>query len=275
MVASNYRHRASGRRLTGGTDGEDAAWFTRWHDAYDIPGRFTLVCVPHAGAGASVYARWAALLPPWIDLLGVTLPGREKQSKQSPLTCMDEVTGRLGPALARHVTEPFVIFGHSLGALIAYELAHWLERRSGPRPEVVIVSGRAAPHRPRQHLSLQELDDGEFLTALHDRYGGVPKVLRESPSLWELFLPSMRGDMSILEGYQFKERLLGGPDLFVLGAEDDPTTNLADLYAWSEVSRGHVRVTVLPDGGHFYPQSRADQVTALLVDELVARSTPW
>lgn len=104
----------------------DDAWFTNWRNAADQVGQITLVCLPHAGAGASVYARWAALLPPWIDLVGITLPGRESRISEPPLTSMDEVISRLGPAVSARVQEPFALFGHSLGALIGYELACWL-----------------------------------------------------------------------------------------------------------------------------------------------------
>ena len=124
----------------------DDAWFTNWRNAADQVGQITLVCLPHAGAGASVYARWAALLPPWIDLVGITLPGRESRISEPPLTSMDEVISRLGPAVSARVQEPFALFGHSLGALIGYELACWLGTRcSAARPELLVVSGRAAP----------------------------------------------------------------------------------------------------------------------------------
>lgn len=121
----------------------DDAWFTNWRNAADQVGQITLVCLPHAGAGASVYARWATLLPPWIDLVGITLPGRESRISESPLTSMDEVISRLGPAVSARVQEPFALFGHSLGALIGYELACWLGTRcSAARPELLVVSGQ-------------------------------------------------------------------------------------------------------------------------------------
>lgn len=87
----------------------DDAWFTNWRNAADQVGQITLVCLPHAGAGASVYARWATLLPPWIDLVGITLPGRESRISESPLTSMDEVISRLGPAVSARVQEPFAL----------------------------------------------------------------------------------------------------------------------------------------------------------------------
>lgn len=213
----------------------DDAWFTNWRNAVDQVGQITLVCLPHAGAGASVYARWAALLPPWIDLVGITLPGRESRISESPLTSMDEVISRLGPAVSARVQEPFALFGHSLGALIGYELACWLGTRCG----------------------------------------GIPEALLGNLELREVFLPALRGDMSILERYRFGRRLPAGTDLLVLGASDDPTTTASELHAWSELTRGSTTVTILPDGGHFYTQTRPRQVTEAIVDELVARTTPW
>ena len=81
--------------------------------------------------------------------------------------------------------------------------------------------------------------------------------------------------MSILERYRFGRRLPAGTDLLVLGASDDPTTTASELHAWSEWTRGSTTVTILPDGGHFYTQTRPRQVTEAIVDELVTRTTPW
>lgn len=254
----------------------DDAWFTNWRNTADQVGQITLVCLPHAGAGASVYARWATLLPPWIDLVGITLPGRESRISESPLTSMDEVISRLGPAVSARVQEPFALFGHSLGALIGYELACWLGTRcSAARPELLVVSGRAAPHRAGRRSGIHELDDDALLTALHERYGGIPEALLGNLELREVFLPALRGDMSILERYRFGRRLPAGTDLLVLGASDDPTTTASELHAWSELTRGSTTVTILPDGGHFYTQTRPRQVTEVIVDELVTRTTPW
>lgn len=262
------------REPSASQDRADDNWFTSWPNATDQAGRVTLLCLPNAGAGASVYARWSSLLPPWIDLVGTALPGRESRLREPPLTSMDEVISRLGPAVSAHVQEPFVLFGHSLGALISYELACWLGQH-GPQPELLVVSGRAAPHLARRHGDIHDLDDGAFLTALHERYGGIPEALLGSPELRKIFLPSLRGDMSILELYQFRHHLPPGAELLVLGALDDPTTTPSELQAWSEMTTGSTTVEVFPDGGHFYTQTRARQVTETLVDEIAARTIAW
>ena len=134
---------------------------------------------------------------------------------------------------------------------------------------------RAAPHRAGRRSGIHELDDDALLTALHERYGGIPEALLGNLELREVFLPALRGDMSILERYRFGRRLPAGTDLLVLGASDDPTTTASELHAWSELTRGSTTVTILPDGGHFYTQTRPRQVTEVIVDELVTRTTPW
>ncbi|RJF41177.1 thioesterase [Actinomyces sp. 2119] len=258
-------------------DQVDDVWFTGWHGVTDQAGAVTLVCLPHAGAGASVYARWAPLLPPWVRLVGVTLPGRESRISEPLLTSVDEVVEHLGPAVSARVQEPFVLFGHSLGALIGYELACWLGTHNGAvRPEILVVSGRTAPHHASRPTEIHALDDEAFLIAMHERYGGIPEALLDNPELRDIFLPSLRGDMSILARYYQSGHILpAGTELLVLGAQDDPTTTTDGLHAWSELTSGSTTIKVFPDGGHFYAQTRALQVTEAVVNAIVARTTPW
>lgn len=192
------------------------------------------------------------------------------------MTSVSDVVESLGAAMVSHVREPFALFGHSLGALLAYELTHWLMMRSAPQPDLLILSGRMAPHRARQSTPLSSLSDADFVAAMHDKYGGIPDVLRDSPELQRLFLPSMRADMEMLDNYSFKRptRLVSS-DLLVLGADDDPTTDAPGLRAWDELTLGRTTLTTLPTGQHFFPQTRAREVTGIVVDALAARLTAW
>ncbi|MBF0695879.1 thioesterase [Actinomyces bowdenii] len=239
-------------------------------------GKTTLVCLPHAGAGSAAYARWVPLLPPWIRLVAVTLPGRESRSLEPLMTSVEEVINALGPQLADSTEEPFALFGHSLGALLAYELTKWMEVHCAPQPELLILSGRMAPHHVHKGEDLHSLSDARFLTAMQEKYGGIPDLLRNSTELQRLFLPPIRADMEMLEAYRFSHptRLISS-DLLVLGACDDPTTRESGLRAWNDLTVGHATFRTLPSGRHFFAQTRAHEVTQIVAEALAARLTAW
>ena len=252
---------------------ESSPWFSQWRAGV---GQTTLVCLPHAGAGSSAYSRWVPLLPPWIHLVTATLPGRESRFHEPLITSVEEVIQALGPTLADRAREPFALFGHSLGALLAYELSHWLEDHSALGPDLLILSGRVAPHHGRSAAHLHSLSDAEFLAAMHERYGRIPDLLRDSPELQRIFLPAMRGDMEMLEHYRVRQpaRSLSS-DLLVLGASNDPTTSESGLQAWSDLTLGRTTLRTLPNGQHFFAQTQAREVTQIIVDALVTRLTAW
>src|SRR5262245_44114205 len=119
-------------------------WFARLEPRPSA--RLRLYCLPYAGSGAAVYRPWAALLPSTIDLRLVQLPGREARLREPAYTRMDALIEALAPAVASEIDRPYVLFGHSMGALVVFELARALRRLDLPSPTCLFVSGRRAPH---------------------------------------------------------------------------------------------------------------------------------
>lgn len=245
-----------------------------WLRTVDDPGRdagLTVVCVPHAGAGASSFARWPAAFGPGVRLARVQLPGREDVTAEPPLRRVEEAVAGLGPEVARLARRgPVALYGHSMGALVVYELARAMTAAGVP-PVHLAVSGRRAPHLPPRHPLLHRLPDDEFLagldvmlatpdrpaaprTAAHDRYA----------------LRVTRTDLELGEEYVHRPHPVLDVGLSAFGGHDDPIVDAEEIAAWEHVTTGPFHAHQLP-GGHFFHQSgRAAIADALLAD----RGTP-
>jgi medium-chain acyl-[acyl-carrier-protein] hydrolase len=217
-----------------------------------------LICVPHAGGGASSFHSLAALLPRDIEMLTVQLPGRESRLSEPPFRRMapliDALTDATVPLLG---DKPYALFGHSMGALIAYELGRAFERERLPLPRTTIVSGRRAPSVPNTESPLHLLPDDQFVDALIARYDAIPKVIRDEPELMALFMPVLKADFEVFETHRHVDAPPLEGALAIYGGRADPQTR--QMEGWTELYSGACR-TRLFDGGHFY---LADQRRAL------------
>ena len=230
-----------------------------------------LIAVPHAGGGATAFADWPGMLPDGVALHAVDLPGHGRRMREPVVTDFDALVAQLATELADVVTGPYVLFGHSLGALLAFELAREL-RGSAGEPAALLVAGRNAPSLPSAHRPIHHLPDEEFVTALRG-YGGMPDALGESPDLLELFRPVLRADITLAETYQRRPgRGLTCP-VGAFAGRRDPLVDDLGLVAWRRETTGPFTLTVL-DGGHFM-LGAADFRTRLRERlALLARSVP-
>ncbi len=170
--------------------------------------RARLFCLAHAGGGASFFRPWAAALPSHIELCAVQLPGREQRFAEPCFEALEPLLDALIPALTPLFDWPFALFGHSLGALVAFELARRLEAAGTP-PLGLAASAFRAPHLPAERR-LSELPDTEFVAEIAG-LGGMPGELLDHPELLETILPALRADFAIAERYRFAP----GPKLAV------------------------------------------------------------
>jgi surfactin synthase thioesterase subunit len=210
----------------------------------------TLYCVPHAGAGASIYRAWAVKLAPDIAVVGVQPPGRENRFGAQPLETVAALGREAAAAIATHAHQPFAVFGHSLGGLIAFEASRALEARQ-LMPSRVIVSGCRAPQLPRD--GGDPLDDEALIQRLHEM-GGTPAAVLASREILAIYLPLLRADFSLAMNYS----LTPGPKLraplAALGGLADENVPRADLLAWRLQAGSAFEAHVFP-GGHFYHQT--------------------
>jgi medium-chain acyl-[acyl-carrier-protein] hydrolase len=226
-----------------------------------------LFCLPHAGGGTAAYVALARLLPGTIDVRLVRLPGRETRLQERPhrrvAPCVADAVAAIEPLLDR----PFALFGHSLGAVLAFELARRLEEERCPQPVHLFVSGRRAPHLPDPEPPLSQLPDEGFVAELRRRYDGIPQTVADTPELLELFLPILRADCEVLDTYAYVERgPLPVPISAFAGAADRRVAT-AELEGWGRHTSRVFRARVMP-GAHFYFQGTEEALAAELERDL-------
>jgi surfactin synthase thioesterase subunit len=231
------------------------------------PARVQLVCFPHAGAGPSVFRDWPHLLDQ-VTVMSACLPGRELRFGEAPLRRLAPSVDLLAGALRPMVDRELVLFGHSLGALLAYETAQWLMDAGGPVPSLLILSACPAPHRlPRERTF--DLPHDEFLARI-EGIGGLPQQLREAPELLERVVEVLRADLELMETYRHRPRApLSCPIVGFYGT-GDPRTSREDMVEWDRYSSAGYSLRAVP-GGHFFindgdlmPRRVASELASLL-----------
>jgi surfactin synthase thioesterase subunit len=230
--------------------------------------RIRLFCLPYAGGGASVFREWPAGLPRAVDVCPVRLPGREDRIGEPSHTSMSRLVDEVAAAMRPLLDRPFALFGHSMGALIAFELARELRRR-GSEPEWLFVSGCCAPHR-QTSTGLTGLPDERFVEALNRKYGGIPDAILNAPELLEFLLPVVRADLSLVDSYDHRAEPPLECPISGFGGVVDPTVGHDDLVAWREHTVGRFECEMLP-GGHFFVKDSS----AALRRRIEERLRPW
>jgi medium-chain acyl-[acyl-carrier-protein] hydrolase len=228
--------------------------------------RAQLICLPFGGGSSSAFRAWAALFPAHVQLSAVDLPGRAARFAEPALTAIDQVIAGLGSL--PDFSLPTVLFGHSLGALLAYEWLSHLYESGRQLPVHLVVSGRGPPQTPRTRAPIHHLPDAEFLTEVR-RYQGMPDAVLQHQELVELMLPILRADFTITERYQHRPRGALPVSMLILGGEHDPMVDVTQLHAWRSLSAHASQVETFP-GGHFY----LDQHCAAIVGRLLSLLPP-
>ncbi|XP_022087110.1 S-acyl fatty acid synthase thioesterase, medium chain-like [Acanthaster planci] len=216
---------------------------------------------PWGGGGTGLYNSWAKFFPESIEVNVVCLPGREFRFKETPYTNLDVLIADLCKDFLPSLQEkPFAFFGHSLGAIISFELACYLKTHHNIEPACLFLSGATGPYsKVRQEMvsdkPVDQLTEEEFLQKL-EKLGGTPKDVLAQPNLLKLFIPCIKADLMMLQHYG-KEApavpIISCPVNFFEGAED--TSRDHDIESWKTVSSGPFNIQYLP-GGHFYLQQR-------------------
>lgn len=219
-----------------------------------------LFCLPHAGAGASAYARWPAAFGGSMDVHAIQLPGRENRIMEEALVDPDAVAA----TILGSTTGPFALYGHSMGARLAFEVVRSLRRAGARLPEVLYVSGCRSPDITGggvlDGLSLAE--DEEFIARLCDG-GGLPAEVLAEEELLELLLPTLRADFTWLDGYTFQDAEPLPIPIVCFAGDQDMTAPLHEMDGWAAQTSAGFTLHVLP-GGHFFPRDNLAEMVKLI-----------
>ena len=220
--------------------------------------RFRLFCFPYAGGGINAFRSWTKHLTDDIELCSIQLPGRDVRFSEAPFTEMSELVDQLARGLAPRFDRPYAFFGHSMGAIVAFELVRHVRREGLGLPVHLFVSARRAPTIPDPEPHCHELPDGEFVTQLVRRFDGIPRIVLENDELMNLVLPTLRADFKLLETYRYVPGEQLSQPLTVFGGTQDRFTTRDDLLAWNEMTRGAFQLHMVPGGHFFLQESQAD-----------------
>ncbi|MEM6452140.1 MAG: alpha/beta fold hydrolase [Cyanobacteria bacterium P01_D01_bin.105] len=211
--------------------------------------RLRLFCFSYAGGSAWMFRAWANQLPETVEVFAIELPGRGKRLVEPALSDLGEIVRMLGPQLLPHLNLPFAFFGHSMGALVAFELAQRLRRSMQLTPVHFWASAARAPHLPVPLPLMHTLDDATLMNKLK-QYEGTPTSVISNVELMELLLPTLRADFAVLETYRYRP---SAPFLFPitgLWGETDRIVSKLDVAAWQSYTPKFTLQAIA--GNHFF-----------------------
>ncbi|HEX8500630.1 MAG TPA: alpha/beta fold hydrolase [Pyrinomonadaceae bacterium] len=228
--------------------------------------RARLFCFPYAGGAAAVFRAWPAGLAPDVEVFPALLPGRGVRMSEPPLTRISSIVEHLAAEIRPHLDRPFALFGHSMGALVAFELARRLRAEAGVEPAHLFVSGCRAPHIPDPDPPVHDRADSEFIEHLRE-LNGTPAEALNHPQLMELMLPLLRADFEAVETYRYEAGAPLGCRVSVYGGLADTAVRREHLEAWREQTGGEFVLRMF-DGDHFFIHQAAPQLLRTLDREL-------
>jgi surfactin synthase thioesterase subunit len=240
-----------------------------WYQAFEPrpAARVRLYCLPCAGGGASSYRPWTPFVPEWAELRAIRLPGRQARHREPSFDDCDTAARAIAGWLSEEDT-PYALFGHSMGAMLAYRATRFL-LADGARPPVFVASAcwpvRGVPPTTMPATT----DDDETFCAKVAGMGGSASELLADPDVRELVLPVLRADFALCHTYRYHEEPPLPMPVSVYGGTDDPVTVAENLQTWQAHADRLIGPRLFP-GGHFFLQERPDEFAGVVFDDLAA-----
>lgn len=226
-----------------------------------------LFCFPYGGGNSAFYQRWQNQLLSAVQICPVQLPGRGIRYLEPSYTKFELLIKDLVLGLQPFLQPPFAFFGHSMGALVCYEIARMLTAKKNPQPVHLFASAYHAPHLPDPSPKLHELPDDQFIDELI-QMNGLPTELITNRKYLEVFLPALQADFTMCETYEHhKSETLTCP-ITVLGGSNDPETTDTKLEVWQELTTGPFALHLL-EGDHFFIHSKTTKILEIIKDKVL------
>ncbi len=216
-----------------------------------------------------MFASWTVAAGSRLEICPIHLPGRESRMAEPAFTSTDTLVPALVDRLTPHLDRPYSLFGHSMGALIAYETTRELRRRGLPSPIRFFASGFRAPHLPERFPNRRALDDRAFIAHLR-ALAGTPDEVVDDEEMMALLLPTLRADVTLCETYVHRSDDPLDVPLTVFGGADDPRVSSDELDGWRRHTRAAMDLRIFP-GHHFFLKSHRAAVVAAIAERLSPR----
>jgi len=228
--------------------------------------RVKLFCLPFAGGSSVAYRDWGRRLPESVDVIAIEIPGRGQRMMEPLITHLPELVEQIARHIQHELDRPFALFGHSMGATLAFELSHFLNRHYNAAPVGLFLSGRSAPHLNDREEPIHQLPEKAFWEKIKSFEGTPPEVLQHK-ELMELLLPIIRADFKMVETYQYENKPPLDIPITVFGGLEDVSTPREHLEAWQTYTTSSFTLRMFA-GGHFFLQKQSAAVLEQLVRDL-------
>ena len=236
----------------------DCHWFKRFNQN-EAP--YRLICFPSVGAGPGFFRHWANALQ-HVEIWAAALPGRARRIREPAKESMAELLDAMLPHFARLTDKPYLLLGHSMGALIAREVAQRVRDQRLPPPAHLFVSAFRSPDQPNRNRQMHGLADADFLQELR-RYGGTPDQILDHPQMMQALLPALRADFKLHETWRYSpSRPLACP-MTALAGLNDPVVTVGEMEGWYRHTSCDFELMVFA-GAHFFIEEAFERVMRLL-----------
>jgi medium-chain acyl-[acyl-carrier-protein] hydrolase len=241
-------------------------WFRYWQRKPRSSLR--LFCFPYAGGGASIFHTWSASLPAEIEVCPVQLPGRENRILEQPFSRIEALIHPLVQALLPYLDMPYAFFGHSMGALLSFELAHYLQRtgQGEPGPAHLFVSAFRAPHLSDPSLPIHHLPESAFIEELR-RLEGTPEEVLQNKEFLHLLIPLLRADFTLCETYAYRQDVQLKCPITVFGGLQDVEVSREMLTAWGQHTSQACKQHYFA-GSHFFLRAAQQSLLQIIMQDL-------
>lgn len=232
--------------------------------------RLNLICFPYAGGGAQLFNSWqTGLVTSELQVCAVQYPGRGSRVREEAFTDCKALVAAFIPHLLPILNKPFALFGHSMGAIIAFEVARVLQEEYGLRAEHLIASGRRAPQIPMTDRLTYNLPHKEFTEELR-RLNGTPTEVLDHPELMQLMIGIIRADFTLTQTYHYSPGPQLNCPLSVFGGLNDTDVSREQLEAWCEQTSNNCSLQMF-EGDHFFIQTNQAPVLKTVREKLLTR----
>lgn len=229
--------------------------------------RLRLFCLPYAGGAASIFHTWPHDVPLEVEVCPIQLPGREQRLAEPAVHRLVPLMQTLAPILRPYLDLPYAFFGHSMGALLSFELARQLRRQYGLAPVALFVSGHRGPQLPARDAPIHQLPYAAFVAALR-QLQGTPEAVLQHAELMQLMLPTLRADFALCETYLYGTEAPFDCPIFAFGGLQDHNVRYEEISAWREQTSRTFMLRMFP-GGHFFLHSARVPLMRAVSHELV------